>query len=90
MRDTKSTQHLNNPVDKRVTFISWNDISEPGLYVDTQYPRFFRVTEEGITPGASPNIHGSEFTVARISSDPLLLKARVQQICADSNLPVPE
>ncbi len=90
MQSTKPTQGANDSSGHRVAFLAWNEIDEPGVYVDTQYPRFFRVTKEGIIPGASPSIHGSDFTVARISSDPMLLKARIQLICANNNLPVPE
>lgn len=90
MHSNKPTKGVNETSGQKVTFLDWNEISEPGLYVDTQYPRFFRVTKEGIIPGASPTIHGSDFTVARISSDPMLLKARIQLICANNNLPVPE
>ena len=109
-KDTHATEHMNNPVNnpgvnvKREMFASLHDIKEPGIYVDTRSPRFFRATAEGTTPGAKPAIrvsedgiasgasltnHGPDFTVAKVSSDPILSKSQVQQICTESNLPVP-
>jgi len=75
---------------KGITFCNWNDISEPGVYVDTEYPRCFRVTSDALVPNGSPTIHGTSFTVAKISSDPMLVKSRIQHICAENNLPVPD
>ena len=105
MKDTKGTETLETPVVKRETFASLNDIKEPGIYVDTRSPRFFRATVEGTTvAGTSPKIRvnedglamgasitnqGSDFTVAKVSSDPMLAKAQVQQLCKDCNLPLP-
>lgn len=61
MQSSKPTQGAGDVSSHRVTYLDWNEVNEPGVYVDTQYPRFFRVTKEGIIPGASPAIHGSDF-----------------------------
>ncbi len=90
MQQNKTTQTEKTLTTHGIQFVNWNEINEPGIYVDTQYPRYFRVTQEGIIPGASPAIHGCEFVVARISHDPMLVKARIQWLCAENNLPVPE
>lgn len=105
MKDTKGTETLETPVVKRETFASLNDIKEPGIYVDTRSPRFFRATvegttvagtnpkirvnEDGLAMGASITNNGSDFTVAKVSSDPMLAKAQVQQLCKDLSLPLP-
>ena len=105
MNNTKGTETMENPVVNRETFASLNDIKEPGIYVDTRSPRFFRATVEGITvAGTSPKIrvnedglvsgasiakNGSEFTLAKVSSDPMLTKVQVQQLSKDLNLPLP-
>jgi hypothetical protein len=90
MPQTKLTQTEKTLPTHGISFVAWNEINEPGIYVDMEYPRFYRVTQESLIPGSSPSIHGSEFTVARVSTDPMLNKQRIQIICADNNLPVPE
>lgn len=91
MPQSKSSSTLSQgTISRGITTCNFNDICEPGVYVDTEFPRFFRVTSESLVPNGSPVIHGANFTVARISSDPMTVKARIQQICADNNLPVPE
>lgn len=90
MNDSKVTETMTPPIDRRVTFASLNEVKEPGVYVDTQFPRYFRVTEKGVTLAAGPEGRGSEFTVARVSTDPKLSIAQVQKLCTDNKLPVPE
>ena len=90
MPQKKVVQTKRTPPSTGLQFMTWNEITRPGVYVDMQYPRFFRVLPENLSTGASPAIHASEFTVARISSDPLLNKKVVQLLCADNNLPIPE
>ncbi len=87
----KRVAQTNKPTSSpRLQFMSWNEITEPGVYVDLMYPRFFRILRENISKNSSPSIPASEFTVARISTDPLLNKKSVQFLCADNNLPIPE
>ncbi len=91
MPQTKSTQTQTSGTTSRgITYCNWNDVCEPGCYVDTEFPRFFRVTSDCVVPNGSPCIHGCNFTVAKISGDPMVPKARIQHLCADNNLPVPE
>ncbi|MCI0331154.1 MAG: hypothetical protein L0196_09480 [candidate division Zixibacteria bacterium] len=105
MTETKDSKGLETPVVKRETFASLNDIKEPGIYVDTRSPRFFRasaegttvagtspkirVNEDGLAMGASITNNGSDFTVAKVSTDPMLAKSQVQQLCKDLSLPLP-
>ncbi len=91
MPPTKSsTTTTQGTTSRGITYCNWNDISEPGCYVDTEFPRFFRVTNDCVVPNGSPCIHSSNFAVAKISSDAMLPKVRIQHLCADNNLPVPE
>ena len=90
MNDTKVAEVMATPIDRRVTFASLNEIKDPGVYVDTQFPRYFRVSEKGVTLAAGAEGHGSEFTVARVSADPKLSKSQVQKLCTDNKLPSPE
>jgi hypothetical protein len=73
-----------------IPFGPWNEISHPGIYVDTRCPRYFRVPAEGLHAKSRPLIQASEFTVARISSNPMLSKGRIQSLCANYGLPVPD
>lgn len=68
--------------------MNWNEVCEPGIYVDNQYPRYFRVTEDSIVPGGSPVIHSNDFIVTKITADPFAPLARIQHLCANNNLPV--
>ncbi|MCI0330705.1 MAG: hypothetical protein L0196_07110 [candidate division Zixibacteria bacterium] len=91
MPQTKSSTTPTSGTSTRgISFCNWNDVCEPGVYVDTEYPRYFRVTGDSLVPNGSPTIHASGFTVAKISSDPMLVKSRIQHTCAENNLPVPQ
>lgn len=90
MQEEKPTPYAERSAEQLIIICNWNDIHEPGLYVDTEYPRFFRVTEAAIVPNGSPLIHGSEFIVARISPNASLELSKIQDICDDHNLPIPQ
>lgn len=85
----KRTQSEEQTEGRVISTQNWNDIATAGLYVHTEYPLFFRVTEQSLIPGGSPSIHSSDFTVAKLSDDPMLAKSRIQYLCANNNLPVP-
>ena len=90
MQEPRPIPNADRMAEQGIILCNWNDICEPGVYVDTEYPRFFRVTEEAIIPDGSPMIHGSEFIVAKISPDPALEQTKIQDFCDDHNLPIPE
>lgn len=102
--------------EKGISLYNWNNLREPGVYVDVRQPRFFRVTPPGtvlegnsvlaeaaiilakiykevqvhFSSYYSSVIRDSEPVLAKISCDPSLNKRRIQEICANTNLPVPD
>ncbi len=84
-----------NPGDrnpKGLGIINFNEVTEPGVYLDIQRKRIFRIPNEVL----DPNHAGTrmtclpDFSVVKISSDPRLGKAEIRQLCAEKNLPIPE
>ncbi|HEU4437160.1 MAG TPA: hypothetical protein VFR89_06815 [candidate division Zixibacteria bacterium] len=90
MREERPVPNADRLAEQGIILCNWNDIHEPGVYVDTEYPRYFRVSPDAIIPDGSPVIHGSEFIVARISPDVSLELSKIQDLCDDHNLPIPE
>ena len=72
----------------KITMINWNKISEPGIYADTEYPRYYRVTKDCLTQNGNPGIQCNEFTVAKISTNPTTPHGEIQKICTTNGLPV--
>ena len=101
---------------KGISLYNWNNLREPGVYVDVRQPRYFRVREPGkvledypafeeavsilkkiykevevhFSSYYSSVIRDSEPVLAKISCNPSLNKKRIQEICANTNLPVPD
>jgi hypothetical protein len=72
----------------KVTVINWNDICQPGVYADTEYPRYYRVPADGLTQNGNPVIQCNNFTVAMISTNPTTPHGEIQKICTTNGLPV--
>jgi hypothetical protein len=73
-----------------IPYVPWNQVAQPGVYVDIEFPRYFRIPAKGVRANSSPVIPASDFTVAKISPDPMLSKQRIQMLCVDYGLPVPK
>jgi hypothetical protein len=85
---TKTNPNTNPNTMGKITMVTWNDINETGVYVDTQYPRFYRVTDECLNSNGNPVIQCSNFTVAKISPNPSIPVGQIQTLCTTHNLPV--
>lgn len=84
-----------NPADKNpqgLGILNFNEVSEPGIYLDIQRKRIFRIPSEVL----DPNHAGTrmtclpDFQVVKISSDPRLEKTEIRKLCIAKNLPIPE
>ena len=68
---------------------SWEDIQQPGAYVELGTGDLYRFTHESLLPGASPVIakesRGAS-RLMRISADPLVLSIKARLLCAQANV----
>lgn len=68
---------------------TWEELSEPGVYVESGTGDLYRVPKEALIPGASPIIHKESFGASRlvqISKNPFgtTLEARLR--CSQHNI----
>ena len=77
----------NTTTTGNVTVMNWNDVTEPGVYVDTEYPRYYRVTNDCLTSNGNPGIQCNDFTVAKISTNPTIPAGEIKTFCTTNNLP---
>ncbi len=69
--------------------LSWEDIQQPGAYVELGSGDLYRFTQECLLPGCSPVIakesRGAS-RLMRISGDPLVLSQKARLLCAQANV----
>lgn len=69
--------------------LSWEDISEPGAYVEKGTGDLYRIPQEALIKGASPIImkesHGASRLV-QISKDPFVTSLEAKHRCAQFNV----
>jgi hypothetical protein len=69
--------------------LSWEDITQPGAYVELGSGDLYRFTQECLLPGASPVIAKESRGASRlmkISADPLVLSQKARLLCAQANV----
>jgi len=69
--------------------LSWEEISEPGAYVEVATGTLYRVPQEALLKGASPLIkkestEGSQFV--QLSKNPFILSLEARMVCAEHNV----
>jgi hypothetical protein len=83
---TQSTQGTHRNVLSEVT---WENINDPGTYVERGSGDLYRVPKEGLIPGASPSIvkesRGAS-VLLKISDDPFITTYKARLICAQNNV----
>ena len=69
--------------------LSWEDINEPGAYIEVGSGDLYRVPKEALVPGASPVIQkqssGSSRFV-RLSPDPFVITLKARLVACEHNL----
>ena len=84
----KQQTHAHRPLER----ISWNEIREPGAYVEIATGTLYRVPRQGATPlvethGAGPlpadTIPPRHSEFVRVSRDPFILSLGARLICVD-------
>jgi len=83
---TQSTQGTHRNVLSEVT---WENINDPGTYVERGSGDLYRVPKEALIPGASPSIvkesRGGS-VLLKISDDPFITTYKARLICAQNNV----
>jgi hypothetical protein len=69
--------------------VSWEDVNEPGAYVEKGSGDLYRIPQEALIKGASPIImkesHGASRLV-QISRDPFVTALEARHRCAQHNI----
>ena len=69
--------------------VSWDELNEPGAYVERGTGDLYRVPQEAIIPGGSPIIHKESMGASRlvqISKNPFVTSLEARLRCAQHNI----
>ena len=69
--------------------LAWDDISEPGAYVEVATGDLFRIPQEGLLKGASPLIKkesAAASSFVQVSRNPYVLALEARMLCAGHNI----
>ena len=69
--------------------LPWQDVTEPGAYVELGTGDLFRIPKEALLPGASPLIRkesASPSRLIRISRNPYVITFEARMLCAEHNV----
>ena len=68
---------------------SWEDVKEPGAYVERGTGDLYRIPKEALFQGGSPLVHKESQGASRlvqISKDPFVTTLRARMTCAENNI----
>ncbi len=68
---------------------SWEELNEPGTYVEKGSGDLYRVPKEALIQGASPLIRKESLgasTLVQLSKNPFMLTFEARMICAEHNI----
>ncbi len=68
---------------------SWEELSEPGTYVERGSGDLYRIPKEALIQGASPVIRKESLGASRLvqlSKNPFMLTFEARMICAEHNI----
>ena len=69
--------------------VSWDELNEPGAYVERGSGDLYRVPQEALIPGGSPIIHKESFGASRlvqVSRNPFVTTLQARLSCAQHNI----
>jgi hypothetical protein len=91
-RTTEQTNGQSSQVPEHKRFfqvMSWEDVDQPGAYVELGTGDLYRFTQEALMLDSSPVIakesRGAS-RLMRISTDPLVLSQKARLLCAQANV----
>jgi len=69
--------------------VTWDDLNEPGAYVERGSGDLYRVPQEALIPGGSPIIHKESVGASRlvlVSRNPFVTTLEARLRCAQHNI----
>jgi hypothetical protein len=69
--------------------VAWDQVNEPGTYVDVRTGDLFRIPREGLVTGASPVVmreSAAPVVLRQLSDDPFLPTLKARLLCAQHNI----
>ena len=69
--------------------VGWDDVSEPGAYVERGTGDLYRIPKEALQPGASPLIRKESSGASRLvqlSKNPFITTLAARMLCAEHNI----
>jgi hypothetical protein len=69
--------------------VSWDELNEPGAYVERGSGDLYRVPQEALIPGGSPIIHKESSGASRlvqVSRNPFVTTLQARLSCAQHNI----
>ncbi len=83
------TQHPRAPRRAARSEVTWDNIDEPGAYVDPGSGDLYRFPEESLSPGSFPSVvkesRGASVLV-KLSDDPFVTTFKARLLCARHNV----
>lgn len=74
---------------KTLPEVDWEDITEPGCYVDEGSGDLFRFPQEALIEGGSPMVVKESSGASRLrqlSNDPFMTTLKARLVCAEHNI----
>ncbi len=69
--------------------VTWEDVNEPGAYVERGTGDLFRIPKEALIPGGSPLVHKESLGASRlvqVSKNPFVTTLEARLRCAQHNI----
>jgi hypothetical protein len=69
--------------------LAWDEITEPGAYVDVSTGKLYRITRESLPVGKSPARPGGGRPVSpvvQLSKDPFVFELAARMICVEQDI----
>jgi hypothetical protein len=69
--------------------VTWDDLNEPGAYVERGAGDLYRIPKEALIPGGSPIIHKESTGASRlvqVSRNPFVTTLQARLCCAQHNI----
>lgn len=73
----------------RLPEVSWEDLTEPGAYVERGSGDLYRVPKEALIPGGSPLIRKESLgasTLVQVSKNPFVTRFQARMLACEQNI----
>jgi hypothetical protein len=70
--------------------LAWDEINEPGAYVEVSTGKLYRITQESLlvdNSPARPGEGGPVSPVVQLSKDPFIVALAARMLCVEHNIP---